>query len=120
MCFDTESSSTSWAPTTSSTENKDMRIAGGNYSTLVSADNSNVTVTDAGVINAAFGFAKGALDGVLKSENQIHEAANDQVTKALASVETAWADAKAGEQKVLVGMGLIVVGIVAVQSFKKG
>jgi hypothetical protein len=116
MCFDSSSSSSQSSATTT----KDMRVAGGNASTNISADNSKITVTDAGAIHDAFGFAaqvsQNAFAGIAASDT----ATADQVKQALAAVQDAWSQAKQGEQKILVGMGIIVVGVVAVAALKKG
>jgi hypothetical protein len=116
MCFDSSSSSSQ----ASSTTTKDMRVAGGNSSTNISADNSSITVSDAGAIHDAFGFAaqvsQNAFAGVAASD----AATADQVKQALASVQAAWSDAKQGEQKILVGLGVVVVAIVGVAALKKG
>lgn len=99
------SSSSSTANTT--TQNYDLRVAGGNNSTNVSASNSTVTLTDRGAVASAFGFSRDAFNsavgGFAKSVEQIQEA---------------YSTAKAGEQKVLVAGGLIIMGIVAVAAVK--
>jgi hypothetical protein len=99
-----------------------MRVAGGDASTNISAQNSTLalTMTDAGAIKAAFGFADKTLAGSLEAIRADDESDADQVRAAIESVKESWADAKAGEQKVLVGMGLVVVGLVAVAALKKG
>jgi hypothetical protein len=116
MCFDSSSSSSQSSATTT----KDMRVAGGNSSTNISADNSSITVSDAGAIHDAFGFAAQVSANAFAGVAQADSATADQVKQALASVQQAWSDAKQGEQKILVAMGVIVVGLVATAAIKKG
>lgn len=99
-----------------------MRIAADsgstNSSSNVEANNSTVTMVDNGAVNAAFGFAnnvaRDAFD--LASASQID--ASKTMTDALHSVESAYADAKQGEQKILTAVGIAVVAMVAVRAVK--
>ncbi len=102
------------------TQNSDMRVVGGNSSTNVSAQNSTVTVTDAGAVHQAFGFASSVTSGALDAIKANDAATQRQVSDALGQVASAWSDAKQGEQKILVGMGMIVVALVGVAALKKG
>ncbi len=107
MCFDSSSSSS--ASTSTATTNTDARVVGGEKSTNISAANStiSVAVSDSGAIQQAFGFA-----------GEVTDNAFDAVEKSSAQLANAYSEAKAGEQKILVGVGVAIVAIVAVQSFK--
>lgn len=102
-----ESSSATSSQANTSTANYDLRVAGGNNSTNVSASNSTVWVTDNGAVNNAFGFARDAFNGAVGG-----------FAKSAEMVKDAYSEAKAGEQKVLVGMGLIITGVVAVAALR--
>lgn len=120
------SDSTSNANQTSTTEQFDMRVAGGANSSNVSAQNSSVTITDLNAVEKAFsysqatalqsfGFAKSSLAGTL-------ELANESLTVAEHSqsmLADAYKTAKAGEQKIMVAGALLIGGIVAVQALKR-
>lgn len=130
---DTSSSSSSSSSSTTTTQNFDKRIATAPSSVAVSGDNSTASLTvystDAGSVHDSFGFASGALkDAVDFVQNTLNKA-NDQVsaaigqtldvvTKSEAHVADAYATAKAGEQKILVGVGLVIAGIVAVAALR--
>ncbi len=121
------SSSKSSSQANQSSTTVDKRIAGGDGSINLSGDGSTITVTDAGAVNAAFGFARDtardAFDfatGSATRSNQIVGEALEGVAKAVDEVGDAYSEAKAGEQKVLVGMGLVVVGVVAVAALRGG
>jgi hypothetical protein len=111
------SSSSSQATTTT---NQDMRVVGGNQSTNVSATSSTVTVTDAGAIQASFGFAQEVSQDAfdMASASQINT--SKTVTEAISQVEKAYSTAKAGEQKIFAGAALAVVGVVAAIALRKG
>lgn len=101
-----------------STYNIDKRIASGADSVNVSADNSTVTVTDRGAVNAAFGFAS---DAFKQAVGAIGDQASQAVSAVQASEQTvadAYVTAKAGEQKVLVGVGIAIVGVVAIAALR--
>jgi hypothetical protein len=121
MCLDNSARSTSDSSQTSTTNNTDLRIAGGDGSVNVSSQNSSValTLTDAGAVHDAFGFAQAALNGAFAAVASNDAGAQAQVTAAMKAVADAWAGAKAGEQKVLVGIGVIVVALVGVAALKK-
>jgi hypothetical protein len=121
MCLDSSSKSSSDSSQTSNTTNTDMRIAGGDGSVNVSAQGSTITLalSDQGAIHEAFGFATNTVNGALAEVSANDSSTQSQVTAALKSVSDAYSTSKAGEQKVLVGMGLIVVGLVAVTALKR-
>lgn len=104
------SSSSSQATTTT---NQDMRVVGGSQSTNVSATSSTVTVTDAGAIQASFGFAQEVAADAFDMANASQINTSKTVTEALDMVEKAYSTAKAGEQKIFAGAALAVVGVVA-------
>lgn len=104
-CIGGSSSSSSSADTT--TQNYDLRVVGGNNSTNVSANNSQVTLVDAGAVQQAFGFSRDAFN-----------AAVGGLASSVGAIQDAYSTAKAGEQKVLVAGGLIIMGIVAVAAVK--
>lgn len=100
-------SSSSSSQANQETNNSDLRVATGNYSTAISAQNSTVYALDQGALRLSYAFAGDALDKAMSSING-----------AIEEVGAAWGSAKAGEQKVLVAGGLIVVGIVALTALK--
>jgi hypothetical protein len=101
------SSSKSSSDSSQTTTNYDMRVVGGNGSTNVSNSGGTVQVLDAGAVNGAFGFSRAVYEGAVSS-----------LDKSMSYVAGAYSEAKAGEQKVLVGGGLIILGIVAVSALK--
>jgi hypothetical protein len=101
------SSSKSSSEANTTTQNYDQRIAAGNNSTNVSANNSTVSVLDAGAINQSFGFSK-----------SVYNSAMQGLTMSVASIKDAYSEAKAGEQKVLVAGGLMILGVVALAAVR--
>lgn len=101
------SESSSQANTT--TQNYDLRVAGGNNSTNISAHSSTVYALDANAVNMSFGFARDALNGALSG-----------VAGSVEEIRSAYSEAKAGEQKVLVAGALLIGGIVALKALGKG
>lgn len=116
MCFDSSSQSSQASATTT----KDMRVAGGAGSANISADNSTVTVLDAGAIHDAFGFASAVAQDAFAGAAANDSATAAQVSAAVASIQSAWSDSKLGNQKILIGLGVVVVGLVGVAALKKG
>lgn len=117
-------------------ETQDNRISGGNGSVnLVTSRSSvggnvNISTTDFGAVSKSFDFAQaiatGAANTAAASANQVTAIAKD----AMASVKDAYGDsneslaaayetAKAGEQKVMVAVGLAIVGVVAIKAMNK-
>lgn len=108
-CFGGKSSS----KTNQTTNNTDMRVVGGDLSTNVSAQNSTVSVIDAGAIHEAFGFGQSVMDGAFNFASASQVNTSQTVGDALGKVEEAYSTAKAGEQKIFAGAALAVVGVVA-------
>lgn len=131
--FSSKSSSSS-----SQTSNQyDMRIAAAagsknissSASTVVSPDegavavggalvNSSVSILDSGAIERAFSFADKISREAMDSASMANLSAVDAVQEASGQLAKAWETAKAGEQKILVAGGLIIVGLVAIQALK--
>lgn len=107
--------STSSSNQSTTTNNIDRRIAAG-PGAIVSGDSSPITVStgDYGAIHEAFGFASNVQAGALESAH----ASLDAVTASEKQVADAYGTAKAGEQKVLVGVAIALVALVAVASLK--
>jgi hypothetical protein len=123
--IDSGSSSSSSSSSNQQTYNTDKRIAGGPGSVNVSGDSSTVTVTDAGAVGLAFGFARDAARdaydyaaGSATQSTRVLTSALEGVEKSVDDIKAAYSEAKAGDQKVLVAGGLIVAGIVAVAALK--
>lgn len=112
--------SDSTSQTQANTTNIDKRIAGGANSTIVSADNSSVTVTDAGAVHASFGFANDVFSKALDAITSTSAASIDAAQASEKQVADAYTTAKAGEQKVLVGVGVAIVGVVAIAALRRG
>lgn len=111
-------SSSSQSTQSTATTNQDMRVVGGNESTNVSAMNSTVTVSDAGAINSAFGFAHDVARDAFEMASASQINTSKTVADALGQVEKAYSTAKAGEQKIFAGAALAVVGVVAAIALK--
>lgn len=123
LYFGGDSSSSSSQST--STQQYDMRVNGGNGSSNVSATNSTVTVTDAGAVSGAFGFAEAVTRGAFNVATASQNAAEDVMTDAMegvlksqSQIADAYANAKAGEYKIVAIGALAVVGLVAAKSFR--
>lgn len=119
--------SSSSASSANTTTNIDKRLVVGESAIGVSADGSNVNVNvlDGGAIGQSFGFAKSALEGVVStaaaSQGNIMQIAGEalgQVAMAnehvVDKIAGAYSEAKAGEQKILVAVGVVAVVIVVV------
>lgn len=138
--FGGESSSTQ----SNKTENKDMRIAGGNASTNVSADNgSAVTVvsTDHGAVSGGLQLASqavdasvkqsqgvqdttlslfsGALGAVKSSYSQALGAVQDSYSQSASNLATAYADSKTPDMAMMKVGAVVVVGLAAVMLLAK-
>ncbi len=121
-------SSDSKSDTSTSTTNIDARVAGGDGSINVSnpqGGSLTLTLTDAGSIGASFGFARDALKNALDfagaagvRESNIVGEALEKFQKSEAQLADAYATAKAGEQKVLVGVAIAIVATVAVAALR--
>lgn len=127
------------ASSTSRTDNNDMRVVGGDDST-----NQSIRVSDAGAVTLAItdaGQTGKAIDAVSMIADSSLKISGDMTRGALATVDTAtqgfqrgitdifdksvneiseaYETSKAGEQKVLVAGGLLVVALVAIFIVKK-
>ena len=132
-------SSKSSASTTSTTENRDMRVVGGNDSTNISANDSTLTVltTDHGAVSAGMTLGTQAIDastkttaaaldagqnmfqGALNSAADANQSAIGAVNSANERLALAYQSGQAGDQTSLKYAGFIVVGLAAVMIFKK-
>lgn len=124
--------SQSSADQTSTSEAADNRIAAAQDSVnlvLNRATGNNITFTDMGTVNKAFDFvtvlAKNAANTQAASTDAIQKAS----TSALTAVQQAYGDfsnklddayvtSKAGEQKVMVAVGVIAVTLIAMKTLK--
>ncbi|MFZ4878440.1 hypothetical protein ACL9RI_25420 [Janthinobacterium sp. Mn2066] len=128
-----ESNSDSDSSQTQINESQDNRITGGTGSVnLVTSRSSvggnvNISTTDFGSVGRSFDFAeaiaKGAANTAAASAAQVQAVATD----AMKSVQAAYGDSnetladayktsKAGEQKVMVAVGMAIVGVVALKA----
>ena len=116
--FEGSGNSSSSSATTTTTTNIDRRVAAGE-SSIITGDNATLTLTDSGSVQAAFSFARDTLSGAL---GQI-ENATDHVAQSEKAIAAAYETAKAGEQRILVGLGIAsvaVVALAALKGFKRG
>ena len=120
---DSESSST--------TKNQDQRVVGGdssvNQSISLDGSNNRLTVTDHGAVSGALSLALRGVEesATLAKETQaatgnILDGALRMVGEQQAGFVNTVETIKTADQKVLVGVGLAVVGLVAVSVFKRG
>ena len=119
-CSVSSSKSASSTQANTTTTNIDKRVAAGDNSTIVSADNSTVTLTDQGAVHDAFGFAQAAFDKTVQAIGDNTHETLSAVQQSESTLADAYATAKAGEQKVLVAAGLLIVGVVAVAALRRG
>ena len=125
--------SSSSANQTTSTTTFDNHITAATDSSNVSMANStvngNVTMTDNGAVSAAFAAIQNMSQQATTLESNALGAVNANSTastaavqtanaNALAAVNTAYSTAKDGEQKVMVAVGMVIVGIVAMRALK--
>lgn len=126
--FGGDSSSSS----TTKNENKDMRIAGGNASNNVSADNgASVTVisTDHGAVSGGLQLASQAVDQSIKESQALSKnlqdttltmfqgalgAVQDSYSKVATDLATAYTDSKTPDKSILMVGGAVVIGLVGV------
>ena len=111
------------------TNNTDARVVAGDGAIAVSNNGGgtvHVQTIDAGAVNSAFTFANQIAAGAsasvaesLRVNADIAAGASKTVNQAFGEVAAAWADAKSGENKVLVGVGMAVVAVVALSAVKK-
>lgn len=121
------------------TETQDNRIAAAQDSTNLNASRATVgrdinltTVsTDHDTVHQSFDFAKRIAQDAADTNAAALSVVNKQAISAIEAVKTAYRDendklanayteAKAGEQKILVGGTLLIGGIVAIMALKKG
>lgn len=120
--MESESSSS----TASTTQNIDKRVVGGDASVNVSGDGTHVTTIDAGAVGQSFGFARAALKdaidfaiGSASRQQAVLVDAIEGVRESNEQLADAYETAKAGEQKVLVGVAVAIVAVVAVTALRK-
>jgi len=109
-----------------STTNIDQRVVGGDGSTNISLQSGNtVTLTDGGSVQASFGFARDALKGAFDfatgsatKSQQVLASALEGVAKSSENVADAYKTSKAGEQKVLVAVGVLIAGVVGIAALR--
>jgi hypothetical protein len=111
-------------------ESQDNRITAGEGAVALVASRSsvggdvNLTSTDFGTVNKAFDFANAIAKGAASEAAASSAKVAEMATSAMQSVKQAYAGSnetiadayetsKAGEQKVMVAVGLAVVGMVA-------
>ncbi|EIJ47585.1 hypothetical protein GWL_18260 [Herbaspirillum sp. GW103] len=129
------SESSSDASQTSTSEAQDNRIAAAQDSvnlvmSRASGNSVSVTTTDFGTVSKAFDFATALAKNAASQAAASTDAVQKASTSALAAVQQAYTDfstkiddayttSKAGEQKVLVGAVVAVLGLVAIKSLSK-
>lgn len=123
-------SSKSSANTSSTTENTDMRVVGGNdsinTSTKIAATNSTIQMIDAGAVQAGMDLGSQAIDATVKTSQAAMDSSENMFAGALGAVSDAnkqlthaYQSGQAGDQVSLKYAGFIVVGLAAVMIFKK-
>lgn len=118
---DSESNSSS----SNSTENRDMRVVGGNDSVNLSANDSTLSVvtTDHGSVDKSFQLADKALSLSTKaigdSATSALQATQSMYEGALGSINKAYENSTTPENNQLKIAGFVVVGIAAVSLFMK-
>lgn len=117
-------------------ESQDNRVSGGTGSVnLVTSRSSiggnvNIKTTDFGAVTKAFDFASVIAQGAANESAASGAAVQQIATSAMQSVRqayegsagevaAAYQTAKSGEQKVMVGVGLAILGIVAMKALGK-
>lgn len=130
------SESSSDASQTQTTDTQDNRISSAvgsvNLNTSRSSIGGDVTITttDQGTVSKAFEFANSIAVGAANTASASGARDMAITQSAMQAVKSAYQDnsdtlaaayttAKAGEQKVMVGVGLIIVGIVALKALGK-
>lgn len=108
---------------TTATESNDNSVVGGNGSTNVSISKNsgeiNLALTDHGAVDKSFELAKQVTRDAINSAANSLQTVQDVERDAMARVSDAFATAKAGEQKILVGAVVGLVAIVAVKVLGK-
>ncbi len=123
-------SSSSASASNTTTNNTDARVVAGEGAIAFSnvgggSVSVSVQTIDAGAVNQSFDFARDISSGAAKSVSEalqtnadIAAGAAKTVNQAFSEVANAWADAKAGENKILVGVGMAVVAVVALSAVR--
>jgi len=131
-----ESNSDSDSSQTQINESQDNRITGGTGSVNLSTSRSsvggdiNISTTDFGSVDRSFTFAEQIAKGAANTAAASAAAVQAMATDAMTSVKDAYGDssetladayktAKAGEQKVMVAVGMAIVGVVAIKALGK-
>ena len=120
--------SDSQANTTSTTEQRDMRVIGGDASQNISANDSTITVTDFGAVKGGLNTANKALElstqlisdttkTNTEAQASMFAGALGAVSSARQDVADAWKDSQTPENDMLKIAGFVVVGIAAVSLF---
>ena len=122
--------SDSQANTTSNTEQRDMRVVGGEASQNISANDSTITVADFGAVAGGLNTANRALELSTKlvsdttktnteAQASMFAGALGAVASAREDVASAWKDSQTPENSMLKIAGFVVVGIAAVSLFAR-
>lgn len=132
FCLSFGGSSSSRAETSSSTENRDMRVVGGDASQNISANDSTVSViaTDHGAVAAGMQLGTLAIkdttsaattmfQDALRSATDTQKTAVGAISAANERLALAYQSGQAGDQTSLKYAGFVVVGLAAVMLFRK-
>ncbi|WP_454774889.1 hypothetical protein [Janthinobacterium tructae] len=131
-----DSDSKSDSSQTQTQESQDNRITGGTGSVNLSTSRSsvggdiNISTTDFGSVDRSFTFAEQIAKGAANAAAASAASVQAMATDAMSSVKAAYGDssdtladayktAKAGEQKVMVAVGMAIVGVVAIKALGK-
>lgn len=131
-----DSKSSSDSSQTQINETQDNRITGGTGSVNLSTSRSsvggdvNISTTDFGSVDRSFSFAEQIAKGAANAAAASAASVQAMATDAMSSVKAAYGDssdaladayktAKAGEQKVMVAVGMVIVGLVAIKALGK-
>jgi len=128
------SESSSDASQTSTSEAADNRIAAAQDSVNLvmnraTGNSISVTTTDMGTVSKAFDFATQLAKNAASSQAATTDAIQKASTSALSAVQQAYSDfssklddayvtSKAGEQKVMVAVGVVAVALIAIKTLK--
>lgn len=124
--------SNSSADQTSTSEAADNRIAAAQDSVnlvLNRSSGNSVTFTDMGAVSKAFDFAIKVSKDAASTQAASTDAIQKSSTSALAAVQQAYGDfskkiddayvtSKAGEQKIMVAVGVVAVTLIAIKTLK--
>lgn len=129
------SESSSSADQTSTSEAQDNRIAAAQDSvnlvlSRAEGNSVSVTTTDFGTVSKAFDFATqlaknaatqaaASTDSITKASTSALSAVQQAYSDFSAKIDDAYTTSKAGEQKILVGAVVCVLGLVAIKTLSK-